>query len=31
MRLTDDFHRKKEMEPLKIQLLVVEGNDPGVT
>lgn len=30
----DDFHRKKEMEPfyccpLKIQLLVVEGRDPG--
>lgn len=34
MRLVDDFHRKKEMEPfsfcpLKIQLLVVEGKDPG--
>lgn len=34
MRLTDGFHRKKEMEPfyccpLKIQLLVVEGKDPG--
>lgn len=34
MRLTGGFHRKKEMEPfyccpLKIQLLVVEGKNPG--